>query len=178
MNTNLSLPVALAADLYHAAQFLASNLSVVNQTTDPRQAEMDLGHEQAVDEFMVERDVHLQAIDAFMDEREELKAIVAEFRGVNQRQGDLIRSLIAERDAAQMVPASIYRDMAQLKAEGDAAVAACRMAGQWVQIVRDKLASLGITIDTDAAGIPQLSINIDELTAQASDIQNAIALAI
>jgi hypothetical protein len=177
MNTHVSISSALAGELYSAAEFLAGNLAAI-PTPDPRQAEMDLGFDQAVDEFMAERDVLLQAIEAFQDDREDLKAIITELRGVNQRQGAVIRSLIAERDAAQMIPASIFADVASLKAEADAAVGACRMAAEWVQIVRDKLVGLGITITTDEAGIPQLTINIDELSAQAADIQNAVALAI
>jgi len=165
MNTVAISPSA-AQRMYQAAAYIHSTLATI-PVPDPRQHEMDLGHEQAVDEFMAEREVHLQAIDAFMDERDGFKAHITDLYGVTSRQQELIRSLIAERDSLKDGPAALGAENADLRAENDAMSQTIHHVAGWNASLRDKLSRMGIAIDTDAIGEPVLSVQLSTMLAAA-----------
>lgn len=166
MNTTVSLPSELVGMLHEFHAHAAQALSCI-PVPDPRQHELELGFDQALDAAMEERETLMQAIDAFMDEREGFKAHIADLYGVSARQQQIIRSLIAERDSLKDGPAALGAENADLRAENDAMSQTIHHVAGWNASLRDKLSRMGIAIDTDAIGEPVLSVQLSTMLAAA-----------
>lgn len=163
----INIPAAQASKLLSHAQVLSVSLAAL-RPIDTDQPELALGIDQALDETMAERDIHLQAIEAFMDEREDLKAEVEDMAA-----GALEAASIAGEAIAKAVQAEA--EVAQLLQENAAIDAACMKAARFVHSLRVQLRAIGIefhvTQDSEAAitiDLPVLTNSVEAIVERSA----------
>jgi len=149
----INIPAAQASKLLSHAQVLSVSLAAL-RPIDTDQPELALGIDQALDETMAERDIHLQAIEAFMDEREDLKADIQ----------DLAATALEACELAK-----------QLHVENRAMDAACMRAAGFVQSLRDQLGRIGIAFHIAPSGEAAISIDLPALSNSVEAIVESYA---
>jgi hypothetical protein len=119
--------------------------------------------DQALDEAMVEREVHTQAIEAFMDERSDLLSTIRHLSAVKDDQARAISALVNGVAARPQAIDTLGAENAKLRQDVAAMESVTLRAANFVDTLRTRLAAIGVTFEMNELGEPDLTVNALEL---------------